>query len=182
MNIYEHGHWDGDRFIFNEPVTLPDGRTINSIDLSQSQGMEDSGISREDVVHALLTAYAVEPATEWGEQFTTWHNPGKSMTPEEAENFYEEDEDPREVFAAFEQGVKGVTAPPERPQDLIEGSGRRGEPRDLDRENYEYYLDPEHLKPAGPGRKRKARRSADSRPDAPETSESPPQEELPSEE
>jgi hypothetical protein len=34
------------------------------------------------------------------------------MTPEEAENFYEEDEDPREVFAWFDAGPDGVTARP----------------------------------------------------------------------
>lgn len=34
------------------------------------------------------------------------------MTPEEAENFYEEDEDPAEVFAWFDAGPHGVTAPP----------------------------------------------------------------------
>jgi hypothetical protein len=34
------------------------------------------------------------------------------MTPEEAENFYEEDEDPAEVFAWFDAGPYGVTAPP----------------------------------------------------------------------
>jgi hypothetical protein len=34
------------------------------------------------------------------------------MTPEEAENFYEEDEDPAEVFAWFDVGPHGVTAPP----------------------------------------------------------------------
>ena len=31
---------------------------------------------------------------------------------EDAEHFYEEDEDPREVFAAFEAADKGLTAPP----------------------------------------------------------------------
>lgn len=34
------------------------------------------------------------------------------MTPEEAANFYEEDEDPREVFAWFDAGQHGVTARP----------------------------------------------------------------------
>ena len=34
------------------------------------------------------------------------------MTPEEAESFYEEDEDPREVFAWFDAGPHGVTARP----------------------------------------------------------------------
>jgi hypothetical protein len=32
------------------------------------------------------------------------------MTPEEAENFHEEDEDPREVFAWFDAGPHEVTA------------------------------------------------------------------------
>jgi hypothetical protein len=31
---------------------------------------------------------------------------------EEAERFYEEDEDPREVFATFDAAQKGRTAPP----------------------------------------------------------------------
>lgn len=35
------------------------------------------------------------------------------MTPEEADNFFEEDEDPAEVFAWFSKGVHGVTARPE---------------------------------------------------------------------
>jgi hypothetical protein len=34
------------------------------------------------------------------------------MTPEEAENFYVEDEDPGEVFAWFDAGPDGVTACP----------------------------------------------------------------------
>jgi hypothetical protein len=39
-----------------------------------------------------------------------------SVRVEDAEHFYEEDEDPREVFAAFEAADKGLTAPPqERP-------------------------------------------------------------------
>jgi hypothetical protein len=39
-----------------------------------------------------------------------------SVKVEGAERFYEEDEDPREVFAAFEAADKGLTAPPqERP-------------------------------------------------------------------
>ncbi len=33
------------------------------------------------------------------------------MTPEEAAHFYEEDEDPQRVFAAFDAAEKGVTAP-----------------------------------------------------------------------
>ena len=35
-----------------------------------------------------------------------------TMTPEEAANFYEEDEDPREVFTWFDAGPHGVTAYP----------------------------------------------------------------------
>jgi hypothetical protein len=34
------------------------------------------------------------------------------MTPQEAANFYEADEDPRKVFAAFDAAEKGLTAPP----------------------------------------------------------------------
>lgn len=34
------------------------------------------------------------------------------MTPDEAASFYEEDEDPREVFAWFDAGPHGVTARP----------------------------------------------------------------------
>jgi hypothetical protein len=39
------------------------------------------------------------------------------MKAEEAERFYEEDEDPDEVFATFDAAAKGRTAPPggERP-------------------------------------------------------------------
>lgn len=33
------------------------------------------------------------------------------MTPEEAESFYEDDEDPHEVFDWFDQGPYGVTTP-----------------------------------------------------------------------
>jgi hypothetical protein len=35
-----------------------------------------------------------------------------SMTPEEAEHFFEEDEDPEKVFAAFDAARKGVTSLP----------------------------------------------------------------------
>jgi hypothetical protein len=35
-----------------------------------------------------------------------------SVKAEEAERFYEEDEDPGEVFAAFDAAQKGSTAPP----------------------------------------------------------------------
>jgi hypothetical protein len=35
-----------------------------------------------------------------------------SVRAEEAERFYEEDEDPREVFAVFDAAQKGRTAPP----------------------------------------------------------------------
>jgi hypothetical protein len=34
------------------------------------------------------------------------------MTPDEAANFYEEDEDPREIFARFDAAAKIVTARP----------------------------------------------------------------------
>ena len=33
------------------------------------------------------------------------------MTPEEAEQFYETDEDPEKIFTAFDAAHKGVTAP-----------------------------------------------------------------------
>lgn len=33
------------------------------------------------------------------------------MTPEEAERFYEDDEDPQEIFAAFAAARKGFTSP-----------------------------------------------------------------------
>ena len=35
-----------------------------------------------------------------------------SVRVDDAEHFYEEDEDPQEVFAAFEAADKGLTAPP----------------------------------------------------------------------
>ncbi len=34
------------------------------------------------------------------------------MTPEEAKDFHEDDEDPQKVFAAFDAGPRGVTARP----------------------------------------------------------------------
>lgn len=34
------------------------------------------------------------------------------MTPEEAEHFYEDDEDPRKIFAAYDAGPKGITRAP----------------------------------------------------------------------
>jgi hypothetical protein len=34
-----------------------------------------------------------------------------SMTPEEAERFYEADEDPEKIFTAFDAAQKGVTGP-----------------------------------------------------------------------
>jgi hypothetical protein len=34
------------------------------------------------------------------------------MRPEEAERFYEADEDPEKIFAAFDAAEKGVTGPP----------------------------------------------------------------------
>jgi len=33
------------------------------------------------------------------------------MTPEEADRFFEDDEDPTKVFAAFDAARKGITAP-----------------------------------------------------------------------
>jgi hypothetical protein len=36
------------------------------------------------------------------------------MRPEEARQFYEEDEDPARVFALFDDADKGRTAPPSR--------------------------------------------------------------------
>lgn len=41
-----------------------------------------------------------------------------NMTPEEAERFYEADEDPEEIFAKFAAGHKGVTAAPAPEQAL----------------------------------------------------------------
>ena len=42
------------------------------------------------------------------------------MTPEEAENFYEEDEDPQEVFVWFDSGPHEVTARPAAVQEPLE--------------------------------------------------------------
>ena len=45
---------------------------------------------------------------------------------EDAKHFYEEDEDPREVFAAFEAADKGLTAPPrQRPATQWLGKARQ---------------------------------------------------------
>ena len=35
-----------------------------------------------------------------------------TMTPDEASRFYEDDEDPKKIFAKFDAGPKGVTTPP----------------------------------------------------------------------
>jgi hypothetical protein len=35
-----------------------------------------------------------------------------TMTPDEADRFYEEDEDPEKIFAKFDAGRKGVTTAP----------------------------------------------------------------------
>lgn len=42
-----------------------------------------------------------------------------SMTPDEAANFYEEDEDPGEVFAWFDVGPRRVTARPAAVQEPV---------------------------------------------------------------
>lgn len=34
------------------------------------------------------------------------------MTPEEAEGFHEDDEDPAKIFAVYDRGPHGFTAPP----------------------------------------------------------------------
>ena len=36
----------------------------------------------------------------------------RGMKASEAEHFYEEDEDPEKIFALFDAGKKGLTAPP----------------------------------------------------------------------
>jgi hypothetical protein len=43
---------------------------------------------------------------------------------EEAEHFYEEDEDPREVFSAFDAAEKGRTAPPDSSRDARQRQAR----------------------------------------------------------
>jgi len=47
----------------------------------------------------------------------------KGMKAEEANRFYEEDEDPQEVFAIFDAAEKGRTAPPASPTGEV-GSAR----------------------------------------------------------
>lgn len=47
-----------------------------------------------------------------------------SVKAEEAERFYEEDEDPREVFAAFDAARKGSTAPPPNRRGTLPWSAR----------------------------------------------------------
>lgn len=56
------GHWDGDRFIFDHPLIMRDqyGRdqTMRVLDCSRMQ--LDEGITREDVLHALLNPEHVD--------------------------------------------------------------------------------------------------------------------------
>jgi hypothetical protein len=48
----DHGHWEGMKFIFNEPVTLQGGHIAKVIDFSRAQ-VED-GVRFDDIIHALL--------------------------------------------------------------------------------------------------------------------------------
>lgn len=49
------GHWEGDTFVLDQPVTLPNGRTVRRVtvpsDASISQDM-----TRDDVIHVILNA------------------------------------------------------------------------------------------------------------------------------
>ena len=47
-----------------------------------------------------------------------------SVKPQEAERFYEEDEDPARVFASFDAGQKGSTRPPAQTGPSSPWSGR----------------------------------------------------------
>lgn len=61
------GYWDGDRYVLHEPIILG-GRTFKGLDCS-GMAME-GGITRDDVVHAVLNAVYVEDfgdgAEGWG--------------------------------------------------------------------------------------------------------------------
>lgn len=58
------GHWDGDEFVFHEPVEMYVDRDEQPKRMRRLNfaGMTlTDGITREDVVHAMLNALHVEP-------------------------------------------------------------------------------------------------------------------------
>ena len=58
----DHGHWEGDRFVFTPPLKFVDelGRdqVMRTIDCSCLQLGE--GVTRDDVVHAMLNSIIVD--------------------------------------------------------------------------------------------------------------------------
>lgn len=46
------GHWEGDVFVFNEPVEFGPGQVVTRLDTSQM--VVEDGVTRDDVIHALL--------------------------------------------------------------------------------------------------------------------------------
>ncbi len=48
----DYGSWEGDVFVFNEPVDIGGGHQMQRLDTSQM--VVEEGITREDVIHALL--------------------------------------------------------------------------------------------------------------------------------
>lgn len=62
------GQWDGDRFIFNEPVVVG---TVDGAELTMRivefgpDSLRPEGVTREDVIHALLNP--IEIVEEAGE-------------------------------------------------------------------------------------------------------------------
>ena len=51
MNIYDHGHFEGTKFVLDKPITDPEGHQFHVIDftyvLSDVTGEENSGILEE---------------------------------------------------------------------------------------------------------------------------------------
>lgn len=56
-NIYELGYWDGDKWRFKEPFTMPNGDVVRTIDFSQMQIPPE--VTRDEVVEALTDPEAV---------------------------------------------------------------------------------------------------------------------------
>lgn len=53
MDIYEHGHWEGDKFITNEPI-VHNGEVTGIHELDFSQMIAPPGIDRDFLVAAFL--------------------------------------------------------------------------------------------------------------------------------
>ncbi len=59
------GHWDGDRFVFDPPLTLfdADGGVHVMQQLDFTHMVLQGGLSRDDILHAMVNAVHVETIT-----------------------------------------------------------------------------------------------------------------------